>query len=31
MGIERLHARTNRGFELKVQASLVALICSTMN
>ena len=31
MGIERLYARTNLGFELKVQASLVALICSTMN
>ena len=31
MGVERLHARTHRGFELNVQASLVALICSTMN
>ena len=27
MGIERLHARTNVGFELKVHASLVALQC----
>ena len=27
MGIERLHARTNAGFELKVHASLVALQC----
>lgn len=25
MGIERLHARTNTGFELKVQAALIAL------
>ncbi|HEX2915483.1 MAG TPA: hypothetical protein VH186_32285 [Chloroflexia bacterium] len=26
MGLERLYARTNIGFELKVQASLVAVI-----
>ena len=25
MGIQRLHARTNPGFELKVHASLLAL------
>jgi hypothetical protein len=25
MGIERLHARTNLGFEIKVHASLLAL------
>lgn len=31
MGIERLYARTNEGFSLKVQASLLALLCSTMN
>lgn len=28
MGLERLHARTNAGFELKVHASLLALQCS---
>lgn len=27
MGIQRLHARTNNGFGLKVYASLLALIC----
>ena len=27
MGIERLHARTNAGFDLKVHASLLALQC----
>ena len=31
MGIERLHARTNAGVELKVHASLVALQCSNLN
>ncbi len=25
MGLQRLHARTNEGFEIKVQASLFAL------
>jgi hypothetical protein len=25
MGIQRLHARTNPGFELKIHASLVVL------
>jgi len=27
MGIQRLHARTNAGLELKVQASLLAAVC----
>ncbi|MBO9336004.1 MAG: hypothetical protein J7455_15110, partial [Roseiflexus sp.] len=31
MDIERLHARTNAGFELKVHATLVALICTNTN
>jgi hypothetical protein len=31
MGIERLDARTNAGFELKVHATLIALICTNMN
>jgi len=31
MGIERLYARTNAGFELKVHATLIALICTNMN
>ena len=31
MGIERLSARTNAGFELKVYATLTALICTNMN
>jgi transposase, IS4 family len=31
MGIERLYARTNAGFELKVRATLIALICTNMN
>ena len=31
MGIERLHARTNTGFELKVQAALVALACTNLH
>jgi len=31
MGIERLYARPNAGFELKVHATLIALICTNMN
>lgn len=31
MGVERLHARTNSGLELKVLASLVALACTNFN
>ena len=31
MGLERLHARTNAGFELNVHASLVALPCWNAN
>ncbi len=31
MGIERLHARTNAGFDLKVHASLIALQCWNAN
>lgn len=31
MGIERLHARTNLGFELKVQAALIALSCTNLH
>jgi len=31
MGVERLHARTNVGFELKVYASLIALTCTNFN
>ena len=31
MGIERLHARTNTGFELKVQAALIALACTNLH
>ena len=31
MGVERLHARTNVGFELKVYASLIALACTNFN
>jgi hypothetical protein len=31
MGTQRLHARTNTGFELKVHASLFALACSNIN
>lgn len=31
MGVERLYARTNVGFELKVQASLLALIFTNAN
>jgi len=31
MGIQRLRARTNAGFDLKVSASLLALTCTNMN
>ena len=31
MGVERLHARTNIGFEVKVHASLIALACTNFN
>ena len=31
MGVERLHARTNPGLELKVHASLIALTCTNFN
>ncbi len=31
MGLQRLHARTNRGLELKVQASLVAVAVTNAN
>jgi len=31
MGIQRLHARTNAGFLLKVHASLLALMCANLN
>jgi transposase, IS4 family len=31
MGIERLDARPNAGFERKVHATLIALICTNMN
>ena len=31
MGVERLHARTNAGLELKVQASLIAVACTNIN
>jgi Transposase DDE domain len=31
MGLERLHARTNPGLELKVHASLIALACTNVN
>ena len=31
MGIERLDARPNAGVELKVHATLIALICTNMN
>jgi hypothetical protein len=30
MGLERLYARTNTGFELKVLASIIALACTNM-
>lgn len=31
MGVERLRARTNAGLELKVHASLIALVCTNFN
>ncbi len=31
MGVERLHARTNTGLELKVHASLIAVACTNLN
>ena len=31
MGVQRLHARTTAGRELKVQASLLALVCANAN
>lgn len=31
MGLERLHARTNVGFELMVQAALIALACTNLD
>ncbi len=31
MGVERLHARTNVGLDLKVQASLIAVACTNLN
>jgi hypothetical protein len=31
MGVERLRARTNQGFDLKVHASLIALACTNLN
>jgi hypothetical protein len=31
MGVERLHARTNIGLELKVHASLIALACTNLD
>jgi hypothetical protein len=31
MRIERLYAHTNVGFDLKVYASLIALVCTNMN
>ncbi len=31
MGVERLHARTNTGLELKVHASLMALACTNLD
>lgn len=31
MGAQRLHARTNTGFDIKVHASLLALACSNIN
>lgn len=30
MGVERLYARTNTGFDLQVHASLIALACTNM-
>jgi hypothetical protein len=31
MGMERLYARTNTGFELKVLAAIIALACTNMD
>jgi hypothetical protein len=31
MGLQQLHARSNEGISLKVQASLLALICTVVN
>jgi len=31
MGIQRLRARTNAGFDLKVSASVLALTCANIN
>ncbi|MGQ9827535.1 MAG: transposase [Roseiflexus sp.] len=31
MGVERFYARTNAGFDLKVHAALIALVCTNMN
>jgi hypothetical protein len=31
MGVQRLHARTNPGLELKLHASLIAVACSNLN
>jgi hypothetical protein len=31
MGVERLYARTNTGFDLKVHASLIALACTNLD
>ncbi len=31
MGVQRLHARTTAGLEVKVQASLLALTCANAN
>jgi len=31
MGLQRLRARTNAGFDLKVHASVLALACTNMN
>jgi hypothetical protein len=31
MGVERLYARTNMGFAMKVHASLIALACTNLN
>lgn len=30
MGLQRLHARTNQGFALKVLASILALACTNI-
>jgi hypothetical protein len=31
MGVERLYARTNTGFDLKAHASLIALTCTNLD